>query len=110
MITKSKKDKKNLFVVILAIILIVSSVIISQAANIGSLSELLSAPNVGRTIKIGWKRGGVATLAGSSIVKGKWVNIVFIYLVTFIFVVGLFLIIHLLDKNKDTQTVLKEIK
>ena len=51
-----------------------------------------------------------STLAGSNIIQGNWKSIITIYAITFGLVVGMFILIHLFDKNKETEKVLKEIK
>ncbi len=51
-----------------------------------------------------------STLAGSNIMQGKWVNIAIIYFITFLLIIGIFILIQFLDKNKETKKVLNEIK
>lgn len=51
-----------------------------------------------------------STLAGSSIMKGDWLDIVIIYLITFALAILAFVLINVFDKNKETEKALKEIK
>lgn len=51
-----------------------------------------------------------STLAGSNIMKGDFKSILFIYIITFAIAIGVFAIINIFDKNKDTQKAFNEIK
>ena len=51
-----------------------------------------------------------STLAGSNIMKGNWLSIFVIYLITFGLAIFIFVLISLFDKNKETEKVLNEIK
>ena len=51
-----------------------------------------------------------STLAGSSIMKGNWASILTIYIVTFASVIGVFVLVNIFDKNKETEKALNEIK
>lgn len=51
-----------------------------------------------------------STLAGSSIMKGNWISILIIYLITFALAIGAFILINVFDKNKETEKALNEIK
>lgn len=63
---KINKLKNYIFVVITILTLIFSTSVISQAASIGSLDSLMSGPNIGNTISIGWNWGGATQLAKNS--------------------------------------------
>ena len=51
-----------------------------------------------------------STLAGSNIMQGNWKSIIIIYLITFVIAVTMFVLINILDKNRNTEKALKEIK
>lgn len=51
-----------------------------------------------------------STLAGSNIMQGNWKSIIIIYLITFALAIGMFIIINILDKNKEAGKALREIK
>ena len=51
-----------------------------------------------------------STLAGSNIIQGNWKSIILIYAITFGLVIGMFIFIHLFDKNKETEKILKDIQ
>jgi len=51
-----------------------------------------------------------STLAGSNIMKGNWMSIVVIYLITFALAIVVFIIVNIFDKNKETKKALNEIK
>ena len=51
-----------------------------------------------------------STLAGNNLIQGNWTSFFIIYFITFIFVIGIFLLINLLDKNQETKKAHEEIK
>ena len=51
-----------------------------------------------------------STLAGSNILQGNFKSMIFIYVITFALVGGVFAIIRIFDKDKETEKVLNEIK
>lgn len=51
-----------------------------------------------------------STLAGSNIMKENWSSILVIYLVTFALAIGVFILINIFDKDKETEKALNEIK
>jgi len=51
-----------------------------------------------------------STLAGSNIMKGNWISILIIYLITFALAIVAFILVNLFDKNKETQKAFEEIK
>lgn len=51
-----------------------------------------------------------STLAGSNILQGNFKSMIFIYVITFALVGGVFTIIRIFDKDKETEKALNEIK
>lgn len=51
-----------------------------------------------------------STVAGNSIIHGKWNHMLIAYLLTFLLMIGIFIVIQLFDKNKETKNALEEIK
>ena len=51
-----------------------------------------------------------STVAGNSIIHGKWNQMILTYLLTFLLMIVMFIWIHILDKNKETKKALDEIK
>lgn len=51
-----------------------------------------------------------STLAGSNIMKGNWISILVIYLITFVLAIVVYVLISLFDKDKETEKALNEIK
>lgn len=51
-----------------------------------------------------------STLAGSNIMQGNWKSLIIIYLITFALAIGMFAIIKVFDKNKETEMALREVK
>lgn len=51
-----------------------------------------------------------STVAGNSIIHGKWNHMLIAYLLTFLLMIVMFIVIHLFDKNKETKSALEEIK
>ena len=51
-----------------------------------------------------------STIVGNSIIHGKWTNLIWVYLLTFLLVVVMILLIHIFDKNKETKKAFEEIQ
>lgn len=51
-----------------------------------------------------------STFAGSNIMEGNFINILIIYLITFVLAIGTFFIVNIFDKDKETKEALIEIK
>lgn len=51
-----------------------------------------------------------STLAGSKIMQGNWKSIIIIYLITLALAIGIFVIVNVFDKDKETKKALQEIK